>query len=111
MMIRKLLVCLFLSAICCQAVFAQGTAIRGRVVDTVSEAPLAGVSVTIVGEAGGAATDDNGYFSLRTNRKGNQVVSVNFMGFEPKRISININDSETDLGTIVLGSETTAYYG
>lgn len=108
MMLRILLFVLFLPATCFHAAYAQGTSIRGRVVDVVGDGPLPGVSVSIVGEAGGTATDDNGYFSLRTNRTGSQTVAVNFMGFEPKRIQVDIKGGDIDLGTIALGSDVTA---
>lgn len=91
-----------------QLAFGQGPAIKGRVIDGATHGPLPGASVSIVGDVAGTATDDNGAFTLRVTQKGAQVVVVNFMGFEPKRINVDIGDADIDLGTIELGAGITA---
>ncbi len=107
MMIRRILFACFVFVVfVSQTSQAQGTAIRGRVVDATTNGPLVGASIAIMGGVGGTSTDDNGAFSLRTTQRGPQVVVVSFMGFGSKRMDVNIGDTEVDLGTIEMGGDT-----
>ncbi|MEO8762892.1 MAG: TonB-dependent receptor [Ginsengibacter sp.] len=49
--------------------------------------PLAGVSVTIVGEKGGISTDINGNFSISVTK--NAVLSFSFIGYETVTVPVN----------------------
>jgi len=60
----KILSMFFLLGLIGQLMAAPLETIRGRVVDSQTGKPLAGVSVTIKGKKGGASTNDEGWFSL-----------------------------------------------
>ncbi len=106
-MLRIFPFCFLLLITSAQFGFAQGLAIRGRVIDGTTHGPLPGASVSIMGEIAGTATDDDGAFTLRVGQRGAQVVVINFMGFEPKRINVDIGNQDVDLGTIELGADVT----
>lgn len=107
-MLRILSFCFLLLTASFHLGFAQGTAIRGRVVDGSNKGPLPGASVAIAGEIAGTSTDDNGVFTLRVNQQGAKVVVITFMGFEPLRVNVDIKDRDIDLGTLELGTDATA---
>jgi len=64
--------------------------VSGRVLDELG-LPLPGVTVQVVGTQKGTVTDVNGRFSLPT--PGNATLSINYIGFESKRVSAKGNDS------------------
>ncbi|GAB3910998.1 energy transducer TonB [Mucilaginibacter boryungensis] len=64
--------------------------ISGRVMDELG-LPLPGVNVQVVGTQKGTQTDVNGKFSLPAT--GNTTLSINYIGFESKRVTAKSNDS------------------
>ncbi|RYY07811.1 MAG: TonB-dependent receptor, partial [Cytophagaceae bacterium] len=79
-----------------QTVAAQGTAaLRGTVADSLSGQPLAGVSVGLVGQPGGAATDALGQFRLAGLRPGTYALRVGTMGYKVKNQLVTLVAGET----------------
>ncbi|MEJ7659032.1 MAG: carboxypeptidase-like regulatory domain-containing protein [Hymenobacter sp.] len=63
----------------------QGAAaLRGTVVDSLSGQPLPGVSVGLVGQPVGTATDALGQFQLRNLRPGPVMLRVAALGYRPQ---------------------------
>ncbi len=90
---------------------AQGTntgAIRGRVVDAASKAPLAGVAVDVTAsgstvELARATTSDNGVFDVPGLKPGRYHVHIRRLGFTPwDRPSVVVASSSVDVGTVAL---------
>ena len=69
-------------AVSAQAVSATGT-ITGRVVEAVTEAPVAGASIRVVGQEGAVQSDAAGRFTLRGVRVGIATIEVRRLGFAP----------------------------
>lgn len=89
-------------------VYAQGTAIQGKVVDAVSNEPLVGASIAILGDVASTSTNSNGEFTLRTHQQGAKILVISFLGFSAKRVDVEIGSTEINLGTITLGSDATS---
>jgi iron complex outermembrane recepter protein len=82
---------LFLIALCiCSSpsLFAQKQTITGRVTDTKTSEPMAGVSVKIkAAKAGGTITDRDGAFSLAA--AAGDVLEISFVGFKTETVTIS----------------------
>src|SRR5690606_7999933 len=59
----------------------QAGSIRGQVVDAVTQEPLPGVNVVVVGTLQGAATDVDGRFTIEPVAPGTYVVQASSVGF------------------------------
>ncbi|WP_226390324.1 TonB-dependent receptor [Penaeicola halotolerans] len=94
-----LLVCLF-----SLTSWSQTIQIKGKVIDAETNEPLFGASMGLEGLVGGVATNLDGDFVFRTDKKGSQVFVIRFIGFETKSIPVNIADQDIDLGIIKLGA-------
>lgn len=64
----------------------QDIRITGKVTGANGE-PLSGVSVTVVGSAGGATTDNNGAFSITVPE--NASLMVSYIGYDSKEVKVN----------------------
>ena len=85
--------------------WAQGAAaLRGTVVDSLSGQPLPGVSVGLVGQPVGTATDALGQFQLRNLRPGAVVLRVAALGYRPKNEPLTLLAGETRGRTIGLAT-------
>lgn len=79
------------------------SSIKGNVVDSESQKPLANVIVIVKDTSLLALTDINGNFVLTNVPLGNQVVEVRLNNFETQRFPVSIEaGKEIDLGTILL---------
>jgi vitamin B12 transporter len=65
--------------------------ISGKVLDE-EKKPVAFAAVSIKGTYDGASTNENGEYTFKTTKKGNAVLYVNYLGFEPQNIDIVIAD-------------------
>ena len=72
--------------------------IRGRVTDAEAN-PLSGASIKLKGTKTGAATDDNGNFTLQIPDKG-AVLEVSFIGYETQEIQYNRAASDPLVSTV-----------
>ncbi|HEU4632077.1 MAG TPA: SusC/RagA family TonB-linked outer membrane protein [Gemmatimonadaceae bacterium] len=81
--IRRLVVALVGVAISAAQLAAQGSTgtITGRVVDSTSQQPLAGVAVSVVGTELGAITRDDGAFAIASVPTGSQRVRARRIGY------------------------------
>ena len=104
--------CFYLLLILCSHVItAQNNNISGKVTDTKGEA-LAGASVTIKGVNKGSLTDKNGDFTIANVSNGTIKLSVSFIGFTTKEVSVTVpqtsplsvtlSDDETSLEEVVV---------
>jgi iron complex outermembrane recepter protein len=84
---RKLLALLLPVLFLTLNVFAQGTVITGRVVDSKGQ-PMEGVSVQEKGTANGATTDKNGRYSLRVGNPKSKLV-FSSVGFGEREVALN----------------------
>lgn len=85
---------LFLLVIwCCSGAVGQ-VRVSGKVTDNKSK-PLAGVSVNIKDSYDGATTDSLGNYAFTTTEKGDHIMELTIIGYQP--ISQKINISGTDL--------------
>ena len=80
-----LLCLLFLSTV--GSLSAQLTRIRGRVYDAESRAPIADVSIALLGLPVGTITSDEGVFFLETRKHADTLVAAS-VGYEPQRFRI-----------------------
>jgi len=70
---------------------AQSTAaLRGTVTDSLSGQPLVGVSVALVGQPGGTATDALGQFRLAGLKPGTYALRAGTLGYKPKNQSVTL---------------------
>ncbi|MCH7398040.1 TonB-dependent receptor [Belliella sp. DSM 107340] len=85
--------------------FAQSSSLKGKVIEAETGEPLFGASIILEGSASGIATAASGEFFFLTTSTGKQVLIISYLGFETKRINIDINSEELDLGIIQMGSD------
>lgn len=79
-----------------QTARAQGTAtLRGTVADSLSGLPLAGVSVGLLGQPGGTATDVLGNFRLANLPAGTHQLCVGALGYRPQTVPVTVVVGET----------------
>lgn len=71
--------------------------VSGKVLDS-KQAPIPGVTIKIVGEFRGTASDVNGHFTLTDVPEGNKI-EFSFIGYEKKVLTAKV-----DMGTIILDS-------
>ena len=88
--------------------FAQKeTFISGKIIDSKSQIPLAGVVVSIQNTAVLQLTSSNGKFQLQTELEGNQFLLLHNQGYKDKLIAVPIFKNKLiDLGTIPLEEDT-----
>jgi TonB-dependent starch-binding outer membrane protein SusC len=107
MRMKSLLSLLFLFV--CFSVFAQNRTITGKVTDSKTNNPLAGVTVSAVGSSVSVATDESGNFSIIV---GSGVRSLRFssVGYTPETrnigsasvINLTLIQESSDLGEVVV---------
>ncbi len=69
---------------------AQGT-VRGRVFDRVTERPLTGARIVVVGTQLQGVADDRGNFQIRDVPAGAQTLRVMFVGYSRMDLSVTVN--------------------
>lgn len=68
--------------------FAQSTgSITGRITEKGTDEPLPGVNVRIIGTNLGAATDGDGYYTIRNVRSGEYTIEISFIGFKVVQVT------------------------
>ncbi len=88
---------------------AQGTTVRGNIIDETGES-VPGATVLLKGTSNGTVTDIDGYFSLSVNDINNDVLVISFIGYETKEvavagqtvINIKLNTDVTELEEVVV---------
>jgi outer membrane receptor protein involved in Fe transport len=95
--------CLLLVLLSSQRLAAQGTAaLRGTVTDSLSGQPLAGVSVGLLGQPSGSATDALGQFRLTQLAAGTYQLRLGALGYKLKTIPVTLVAGETRGVTVAL---------
>jgi TonB-dependent receptor len=89
-------ICLMVSS-----AFAQGTLV-GVVSDSLAQFDLPGANVIIEGTKFGASTDINGEFRIPGIPAGSYDVTVSYIGYQSKSLSLDIANGETKVLTINL---------
>ena len=85
------------------AMIAQSYQIEGYLFDGKTNMPLEGVSVELEQMNKGTLTDSSGFFVLSVNETGDYILSINFIGYKPKRINdIRIRGSRPEIRNIYL---------
>lgn len=87
--------------------FAQ-ISLTGKVTESVTQEPLAGVSIRIQGKVAGTITDTKGEFSLNTTSNPPFSIIVSSIGFQTQEIAVTASMSNLDIKMVeqpVLGKE------
>ncbi len=66
---------------------AQSGKIAGQTTDAITGEPLPGVNIAIRGTLQGAASNEDGYFSILNVRPGTYEVGASYVGYSPMRVS------------------------
>ena len=76
------------------ALFApiNGATITGAVKDSVTNRPLLGANVFLVGTSFGDATDENGSYSFSNVPSGDYLIKATYIGYTTKEDSITVTD-------------------
>ena len=101
---KKTVFLLLISMCFSSTIYAQLTGtVKGKVVDSETQASLINVSVTVSNTDITQQTDANGNFTLTNVPVGNQLIQISFKGYESQSFPASIADGqEIDLGTILL---------
>jgi TonB-linked SusC/RagA family outer membrane protein len=103
----KRTIALFLFCLLCLVSFAQEKMISGKVSD-ISNKPMIGVSVVVLGSTTGTFTDANGNFSLKVSEK--SKLQFSFIGYivqtievrNQTTINVTLLESSTDINEVVV---------
>lgn len=84
--------------------------LSGRVLDSTTNVPLEGVSVTLAGTNIGTATGPDGRFQISTRDQRSYILQFSFVGYEMKRIThsgersinVSLSMSSDDMGQVVV---------
>jgi len=105
---KKLLLSIFF-VLLTLTTWAQGTSLRGIVVDAKTQKPLFNVTANLTNTNLSATTNEQGEFVIANPTSGSQVLLINFTGYIQKRFALDISAAEdVDLGTIYLEEDVTA---
>lgn len=88
----KLIIAAFV--VLCGNVYAQGT-LRGIVQDSLSEYPLVGANVYLVGTSLGNATNIEGEYRITQIPEGSYTVKISYIGYKAKEVSVVIQKGKT----------------
>ena len=93
---KKLLLLAFvLLSICIAQSFGQSGIIKGVITDANEGSTLPGATIYIEGTTIGTVTDVDGVYVLTGVPIGNQIISISFLGFETKTVTIDMKDGQT----------------
>ncbi len=98
---RKIFAILLLLLSCCFVGYSQNS-IKGIVVDSTSEKPLANVSITVKETGFTSVSANDGKFNITNLSNGNYLVQIQFKGYETQNFPVTLEGSTVDLGTIYL---------
>src|SRR3954465_4842841 len=82
---------------------AQGTgSVRGTVIDSTSQQPVAGAQVQLVGTNRGTFTDAAGVYRFTDVAAGQATVRVQRIGFAPRSVSVTVTEGGTSAADLLL---------
>jgi TonB-dependent receptor len=93
LMLQKLFFIFFLLLLP-QSICAQGT-LRGAITDTLTQKPLVGANVFLLGTAIGGATNIEGEYSIKPISEGTYTLKVSYLGYKPKLVEVTILNNKT----------------
>lgn len=98
----KILVSLFLfMAFGCQDLWAQST-FRLKILNAESREPLLGASVKIIESNQTRQSDSTGMVSFQINDNGNYTLSITYVGYEARKITIKAPQAADDIELVLL---------
>lgn len=78
--------------------FSQNGIINGIITDN-TQTPLIGVNVSIKNTSIGTQSNENGIFEINSVESGDYILSISYLGFKNREVSISISDNQNlDLG-------------
>ncbi|MCO5231589.1 MAG: TonB-dependent receptor [Chitinophagales bacterium] len=86
--------------------FAQNATIQGVVKDAATQEALFGVNVIVKGTTNGSSTGFDGDFSIKVHA-GTHLLSISYLGYQTKEVSVNIGAGETKKIDVLLEEEAT----
>jgi hypothetical protein len=98
----------FLALVCSYATFAQGSIkITGTVIDSAASKPVEFATVALVDPASGKAIDgticdEKGEFTINKVVPGSYSLTITFIGFETKTVTVKAADKNVSLGRIII---------
>ncbi len=95
----KLWLCLAILPI---TLFSQKNNITGYILDHTDKSPLVGANILIPALSKGAATGQDGRFIITGVKKGDYNLSISYIGYESKEVSVKVSDGIEELGDIYL---------
>jgi TonB-dependent receptor len=100
--LKNLLILVF---VCCITfISAQKQSIIGTVLD--DSQPLPGASIKIKGISRNTATDIDGKFTINDIKEGQYNLQINYIGYEPTNIEVDVKSGQTiDLGILKLSQK------
>ncbi len=101
-MMNKLIFFLLLLLVPATPLFAQSYTVSGYVIDEKTGETMIGVNVVVKGTVKGAATDNNGYFSILGLAQGTYTLEISFVSYEKKELPVTILDRSLVLEDIPL---------
>ena len=104
---KKLIILGFLGICCALKTTSQvRILIKGKVVESISEKPLSGVSVSVFGTPFFEETNFKGIFKIENIPIGSYEIQIRLKGYTPQKIPITLIENESvDLGTIFLSQK------
>jgi TonB-dependent receptor len=69
--------------------------IEGNIKDAVTDQPLPGANIILIGTSLGDATDINGKFTIRNVPPGSYTIRVTYIGYKPQELAIQLKDGTT----------------
>ncbi len=76
------------------SIFAQGT-LRGTITDSLTQKPLIGANVFLMGTSLGAATDIEGRYLISNIPQDKYIVKVSYIGYKAKELEVQIQNNLT----------------
>ena len=76
------------------SIFAQGT-LRGTVTDSITQKPLIGANVFLMGTSLGAATDIEGRYYISNIPQDKHIVKISYIGYKAKELEVQIQNNIT----------------
>ncbi len=88
--------------------FSQTTGLKGKVVDSKTQKPLADVVATLQNTSFTTVTDRSGVFAFKDIVKGSQLLLIKTVGYKDQLLAVEIEQGKTlDLGVLLLDEDIT----
>lgn len=92
--------------------FAQSYSLRGKLMDSKDKSELISANVAVISVADstqrfGTQSDMEGHFEILNLKSGKYILNVSYIGYEPFRKAISIEDASVNLGALLLVPNTT----